>query len=1029
MSEAPRVARWLTVAVTLVCGAGEWSLEGAEVEKGAAPFTIDLWDTDTGVALNDGGAVIALLQSRDRYLWLGTLNGLVRFDGVRFTIFDENNTEGLPSSRIVHLFEDRAENLWVGTETGGAALVKGGEVQALDIGRGSREGRLVASCEDQEGHVWLYTASGELCRYDGRKVDVWTVGGSPFSSYRTVIAEDSGVMWVGTDWRMSAFDPASVVEGGELSPVQTIGLNKLDYLLASAGGGYWRLSGGRVQKWRGDRVERDYGAYPWGAVTVSSACEDEAGNLVVGTLGAGLYWYQSGGETIRLSAEEGLSHSYVLSLCLDHEGSLWVGTDGGGLNRVRPRLFGVIEESRGLVVQAVAEDREGGVWVGYNGGGIDYWRDGKVVRYGAGDGLGNLPIRAMLADRSGQVLAGTWSGGLLRLQDGRFERMPGSEQLSPVVLALLEDREGRIWAGTESGLARQEGGGWQVYTVADGLSAPSVRALAEGEENEMWIGTWGGGLNRLRDGQFSVYRKENGFPGDEVTALLRDADGVLWVGTSGQGLVRFRNDQWTQYTTREGLASNSIGYLIEDAAGDLWIGSNAGLMRVSKRELNALADDAGDEAKWVSSRTYGRADGLPTSQCTLGAQPVPVRNAAERLWLPTTRGIAHVKPELLQPNPHPPPVAIESVLIDGQEVRRNRFRPDWGEPIVMQAGQERLEIHYTSLNLAAPERARFRYRMVGHESDWIPAGGDRVVRYSKLPPDAYRFEVTAANEDGVWNESGSVLSIVVRPPFWRTWWFLGSAALAMLGGIVGGVYYLSTQRLQRQVERLRQQQALDRERGRIARDLHDQLGASLTQVSLLGELVESDKDLPDEVEAHARQITQTARETTRTLDEIVWAVNPSNDTLDGLITYFCKYAQEYLAVAGIRYRLEVPAQLPATPLPPEVRHNLFLSAKEAVTNVVRHAAASAVHIRLRLERAFFVLEIEDDGCGLAGMDPKRAQTRNGLRNMRKRMEEIGGGFAMTAGVEKGTVVTLTAPLEPTEFKACGDANPGDDRQG
>jgi signal transduction histidine kinase len=234
--------------------------------------------------------------------------------------------------------------------------------------------------------------------------------------------------------------------------------------------------------------------------------------------------------------------------------------------------------------------------------------------------------------------------------------------------------------------------------------------------------------------------------------------------------------------------------------------------------------------------------------------------------------------------------------------------------------------------------------------------------------------------------------------------------VCLLGLIVGSVHYVSTQRLQRQLAALRQKEALERERARIARDIHDQVGASLTQLSLLGELVESDKYHPEEVEGHARQIEQTALETTRALDEIVWTVNPSNDTLDGLITYVCKYAQEYLAVAGLRYRLEVPPQLPGTPVSPELRHNVFLASKESITNVVRHAQASAVSLRLRLEPARFTLEIEDNGRGLGGLDPKAAQTRNGLRNMRKRMEDIGGSFSISPAPGGGTLVRLIAPL-------------------
>jgi len=209
---------------------------------------------------------------------------------------------------------------------------------------------------------------------------------------------------------------------------------------------------------------------------------------------------------------------------------------------------------------------------------------------------------------------------------------------------------------------------------------------------------------------------------------------------------------------------------------------------------------------------------------------------------------------------------------------------------------------------------------------------------------------------------------------------------------------------------LRQQQALDNERARIARDIHDQVGASLTQLSLLGEMVQADKNSPGEAEAHARQISQTARETAHELDEIVWTVNPSNDTLDGLINYICKHAQEYLAVAGLRYRLDVPAQLPAAAISPEARHNVFLAAKEAVTNVVRHARASEAWLRLRLAPQSFTLEIEDNGRGPHGLHEKAAESRNGLRNMRKRMEDIGGEFFIGPGQQGGTLVRLTVPL-------------------
>ena len=302
----------------------------------------------------------------------------------------------------------------------------------------------------------------------------------------------------------------------------------------------------------------------------------------------------------------------------------------------------------------------------------------------------------------------------------------------------------------------------------------------------------------------------------------------------------------------------------------------------------------------------------------------------------------------------------------------------------------------------------FRYRLIGHEATWTEAGDSRIARYSRVPPGHYRFEVTASNEDGVWNETGATVGVVVEPPFWRTWWFLIASALTLLVIIVFSVHYFSTQKLQRELEKMKQQEALEKERARIARDLHDQLGANLTQVSLLGELVESDKDSPTEVEALGKQVARTARETTRALDEIVWAANPSNDTLEGLVNYVCKYAQEYLAVAGLRYRLEAPAQLPSLTIPPEVRHNVFLAAKEALTNVVRHAKASAAHVRLSVQPNRFTVEIQDDGRGLDRMAERTG--RNGVSNMRKRMEEIGGEFWLGPSSQGGALVRLTAPI-------------------
>lgn len=1002
----------LAIAGLLLCQAlAGMAASSSSVLVGGKSYLIDKWDTDDGPPLS---SITAITQTPDGYLWLGTLNGLVRFDGIRFTVFDENNTPGLASSHIASLFVDSHGSMWIGTENAGVVFLKDGVAHSLGIGLGRREG--AAMCEDSKAGVWIHTADGNLWRFANGETNGLLVRSNLISpyEYRTVISEQDGTVWVGTD--LMQFEVAG--QGTMASTSEGVPLSRLDYLLASRKGGYWRLSGKRgvqgtlVQKCKGETVEKELGEHPWGVLPKLTACEDRDGNLLVGTKGNGLFWFDADGKTTALSTNEGLSHNIITALFMDHEGDLWVGTEGGGLNRVKRQGFDVLEQTSGWVIQSVCEDASGGLWIGSNGKGAACWKDGALRRFAIGPGivLGpsiyDWPVWTIFVDRKNRVWLGTKGAGLYQLQNGRFQQVGARE-----IQAAFEDRQGRMWFGSMEGLICLEENTFKVFTTKDGLSSDAVRAIAEDRDGGLWVGTIGGGLNYFKNGKFTIYRKEpRGLPNDKISSLYVDADGVLWIGTEGGGLARLQAGQWTRYTTDDGLVSNRIGYMIEDEQGYLWVASNAGLMRLQKSSLNEMARN-GSRTNTLSCRVYEKPDGLPTRECTFGSQPGGWRMRDGQLCFPTLKGLASVKPDQLKPNTNPPPVVIESVLLDNVPQNTNGLLAGRLKQVIVPAGKERVEIHYTSLNLSTGERGRrYRYMLQGHETGLIQAGNRSSVIYTKLPPHRYQFMVTACNEDGIWNPAGAMLEIIVLPPYWQTWWFLTSISILFLGSIVGGVHYASTKRLQRQVERLKQQETLEKERARIARDLHDQLGASLTQVALLGELAESDKEQPQEVESHARQISQTARETTRVLDEIVWAVNPSNDTLEGLVNYVCKYAQEYLAVAGLKYRLDVPSQLPNLTLPPDVRHNVFLASKEAVTNIVRHAEANSAWLRLKLEENKFILEIADDGRGVAGLDPKAPRTRNGLKNMFKRMEDIGGEFSIGPAPEGGALVTLSAPL-------------------
>jgi signal transduction histidine kinase len=887
---------------------------------------------------------------------------------------------------------------------GGTVRMKGGRVHVVPgLAVTGEDRKLVAACEDASGLVWLYNANGEVWRVtaDGAQATPHfapdeSAPGTPL----TIMQEVNGPVWIATSRAQYAMEGAAPADQLPL-PITTTLRAPIDLLVTSARGGYWRLIfPNEIQRWITNRLEQRVATYQW-PFRPKSACEDREGSLVVGTEGGGIHWISPEGATHSLTTRDGLSHDFVRSVLVDREGILWVGTDGGGLNRVKRQSFRVLPGTETLAVQTVAEDRDGGLWFGAARGGLAYARTGSVQFVSV---LGSY-IPAVFVDRAGSVWTSSDTVNLLRGANLRFQRVPGTALLPSPAKIIHQDRTGTLWFGSQDGLLRYDQKDWQLFTTTNGLSSHHITALADDVASNMWIGTRRGGLLWLRDGKFTAFRKADGAPSDDINGLFADEQGVLWV-TTPAGLGRWQDGRWTRYSLREGLLTERLGYLLEDGAQNLWIGSDRGVLRLSKAALN---DFAAGKTAFIPCRAYDKEDGLISSSCTMNSQPGAWRGHDGTLWFATQKGLASVNPAQLRPNTNQPAVNIDALRVDDAPVGDRFSQGEHGRTLTLRPRDERLQIHYSSLNLGAPDRVRFRFKLDNYDKDWAESVTN-VARYQKLPVGEYEFHVSAANEDGVWNERGSTLAIIVQPPYWRTWWFIAGSAVGLFGLVAGIVHFVSTQKLQRQLILLREKEALEKERARIARDIHDQVGASLTQVALLGELVQVDRDSPPDVLEHAQQIQQTARETTRALDEIVWTVNPQNDTLEGLVNYICKYAQDYLAVADVSYRFDVPPQMPPRAVAPEVRHNVFLASKEAVTNIVRHSKATAAWIRVRVEPAAVVLEIEDNGRGVADLDLNAPRTRHGLKNMRKRLEDIGGTFTLTPGAEGGALARFTFPL-------------------
>jgi signal transduction histidine kinase len=521
----------------------------------------------------------------------------------------------------------------------------------------------------------------------------------------------------------------------------------------------------------------------------------------------------------------------------------------------------------------------------------------------------------------------------------------------------------------------------------------------------------GGGLGRLDKEGLRLLHKSDGLSSDFIQFLHPDSDGSLWIGTFGGGLNRLKNGRFSAVGTARGLSDDIICWVEDDGLGYFWVSSHAGIMRMSKRELHQCADG---HLNSVHCLSFGKGDGLPTLEFSGGLQPAGCKTADGRLWFASNKGIVMVDPKNVKLNALAPPVVIEAVQVDGQAMAGLAGQAA-DRPLRIPPGRHRLEFVYTGLSYSAPEKVRFRYRLEGLDSEWAEAGGKRSASFDYVPPGRYAFHVLACNDAGVWNERGAVVAFVLLPYFWQRWWFRAFLAALALGMVGAGVWLDTRRRMRRKMEALERQEAIEHERSRIARDIHDELGSHLTRITMLSEPARHEPDVPHPGTKDMPQIYDIARELTRTMDEIVWAVNPHHDNPEGLVSYLEQFALQFLGAAGIRCRLDLPMQLPLWPLTAETRHNLFLALKEALHNAVKHSGATEVRIALALDARALVLSVEDNGCGL---DLAAANSiGNGLENMRRRLQQIGGRCEIDSAPGRGVKIDFIVPICQTPSAA------------
>ena len=1011
-------------------------------------YSVQNWHLDDGLP---DGDITAIQQTRDGFLWIGTPKGLARFDGIQFRVFNTANTPDLTDSRISSLLTDSEGTLWIGTLDGNLLRHQGDQFESMHpplqetpgLRQNQRSGswlwarrmQIIEQSQEKEGHkdpgfpqvgthlaqdgqgaLWWRVSGKGLMRFlAGQWRDFSTTNGLPADEMEQLSCDHEGRVWAAANGRLHRFlddrwDSAedAVLLGGHwpvLLPAHQGGL------WVAEPRGSWLQGGGQVRRlldgqWH-DVLPTIAGSPHANRSVVSCLLEDRTGRIWYGTSSGGLFFSHSG-KWQRLNARGQFSQGYISCLFEDQQGNIWVGAVGDGLYRVRQQpvvMLSLPPPMATFEINTVVATRSGSVWIGTGGGGGAQWQDqSPLALYGPAQGLENPHVCALFEDSQTNIWAGT-AHGLFRLQGGRFTRVNGPPGLDGWVKALFEDRAGRLWIGAVAGLISCHNGTfiehpWPIEQLLDTGRRLDIRSIAEDPTGVIWVGTIGQGLFRYPQKPGEAVRRIVNYPAPDARYLHFDEDGTLWIGSWGGGLIRMRNGQFKVFAPADGLPCEKIQSIIPGPDETLWLSSDNGLVGVGLRALDLY--EAGLSPPLLCWR-ISLSEGLGNRCCSGSGQPVSTKTSDGRLWIPNFEGVAILDPRQVIGDKTAVNVVVESVLADGKAIMpaaNGEFRTP--------SSVRRLEFNCVAPDLVAPRELRFRHKLEGLDRDWVDGGAQRVASFTRLAPGRYQFRVVVGGRDGRWHESSKSVSLWVVPHLWELRWVQVLSTSILLASILGGAALNQRRKYHRKLERLEASQALENERRRIARDLHDELGARLTSIAIKGETALQGEGLASSAKPLLGSLIGDVRQLLHATEEVIWATDPKNDSLSNLVDFLGDYLERFIAPTGIAYRLQITPVLPPCTVLAQTRHNLLLAVKEALNNALRHASPTVIRMQIEVEGAWLRVIISDDGHGFDAAAPH--PLGRGLANIRNRMELIHGSADLRNQIGEGTTVTLWMPL-------------------
>jgi signal transduction histidine kinase/ligand-binding sensor domain-containing protein len=964
--------RWLSILLTAP------SLFALNPNLSLSQYLHTSWTQENGSALPP---TYAVAQTTDGYLWLGTGNGLFRFDGMRLTEWSPMAGPALPNLNIGWLHPASGGGLWGGTASGLWRVDGGRVIRYPALGKLPCP-VIVSILEDRSRGVWLLNtcpavSTLALLSPDGGLQTFGIHDGLPEQPLRALLHDAQGGLLLVTTAAVCHWSPGQTAVCAKaptrnLSSIAEIGNGEL--LMADGDENQvFRFSNGQAAP---------VGPHIQNATFSKAILYDRDGNIWIGTIGQGLLRIRQN-RVDRFTRTDGLSNNFVAALAEDKEGDIWVAT-ARGIDRIRDPKLQLYSTQSGLssdVVTSVYAGKDGAIWIG-TAGGMNRLAGEQVTVYSRSAGLPSPMVSSSYEDPFGKLWAAT-TAGLVFLRRERFvEVLTGSGQHLERVYNIAGDPSGAVWvADSKLGL----------FTIRDRVARPvtapgvdtgDIVALSVPRTGEVWLGHQRGGITVLCEGYTKNYDSREGLGNGLVRALYKDRDGTVWAGT-GDGLSRFRDSRWTTWTAAQGLPEGGVQGIVADDTGGLWLLTPAGVLRLPLTSLQG-------PAKSLQFTLYGRTEGLRIGNGM--TSPRLARSRDGRIWVCTEDGVAAIDPARMKNNPIAPPVAIEQVIADGRN-----YDPALRTEIAFRGHD--LQIVYTGISLMAPERVRFRYRLEGLDSRWTDAGTRRNVSYMNLPPRHYRFQVIACNNDGLWNNAGADFALRVDPYFYQTKWF----ALLCLTCITLAVWSAHRLKVRRVVSRL---QLIAAERVRFGRELHDSLLQGFSGVVFLLEAATRQFETAPDVAKQRldRAIDQADRSLREAREMIVSMRIPAleNSTLPEALR---TTVAEMVFGTPVDFQFEIkgrPQQYPYN-----VEANLFLLAREAVTNALKHASARRIRLELGYSPTELHLTIQDDGVGF---EPEMAAAKAGhfgFHGMQERARLIRGRFRVTTAPGCGTAIEVT----------------------